>query len=136
VLGVIVTVRRTPDPLPALAVLGTGTLLCALAWIAPAAALRWDLHPMAEAVRTFQEAGRSVAYLGNYHAQFQFPGRLRQPLIELSPENADDWIARHPDDLVVLEGSQKTPRPAEILFQHPYLQGEMWLVRAGSLKKP
>ncbi|MAT66374.1 MAG: hypothetical protein CMN57_12110, partial [Gammaproteobacteria bacterium] len=60
------------------------------------------LRPAARQIAGLQQTGAPVAHVGSYHGQFHFPGRLRQPLIELSRNRVSDWVQAHPQGYVVL----------------------------------
>ncbi|MCR4377146.1 MAG: glycosyltransferase family 39 protein [Rhodospirillales bacterium] len=69
---------------------------------APAFSLAYDLEHPAQQIKTFQDAGRPVAYVGKYHGEFQFLGRLEQPIAVL--DTMDDghvWAAAHPQGVIV-----------------------------------
>ena len=70
--------------------------------VLPAAAPAYDLRPAARQIAGLQQTGAPVAHVGSYHGQFHFPGRLRQPLIELSRNRVSDWVQAHPQGYVVL----------------------------------
>ena len=85
-----------------LALLGAGTM--ALVQVAAMHALQplYDVKPMARAIRAVQDEGRAVANIATYHAQYQFLGRLEQPLIELRGADVAPWLAAHPDAYAVV----------------------------------
>ncbi len=85
-----------------LAALGAATMV--LVQVAAMHALHslYDLKPMARAIRAVQDEGRVVANLSTYHAQYQFLGRLEQPLVELRGAEAASWLAAHPDAYAVV----------------------------------
>lgn len=87
---------------------------------------RYDLRPAAAAVAQAQAEGAPVAYVGRYHAQFSFLGRLRQPLAELRGYQLPDWAAAHPDGYVVV-GCEGEPKPPAGIFQQPYRSGSLRL---------
>jgi len=65
---------------------------------------KFDLRPLALQLKTAQDAGYDVAFMGKYHGTFQFLGRLEQPISELSTargHNLNAWIAEHPHAKVV-----------------------------------
>ena len=110
----------------------TATLLINLALfrlVAPA----YDVHPMSREIALFQAQGRPVAQLGEYHAQYQFAGRLLRPIGELRDgREASEWLKAHPQGLIVLYFSAKQdPRPFRPLFVQPYLGGQAALFDAG-----
>lgn len=56
----------------------------------------YDVRPMAHAIRQAQDGGHIVAHIGKYHDQYQFFGRLKQPLVELQGEASKIWLLSHP----------------------------------------
>jgi 4-amino-4-deoxy-L-arabinose transferase-like glycosyltransferase len=64
---------------------------------------KYDLQPMAQHVAAAQQAGRAVAHVGKYHGEYQFLGRLREPLKVLHGRAAVlAWAGQQPDGSVVL----------------------------------
>jgi 4-amino-4-deoxy-L-arabinose transferase-like glycosyltransferase len=65
---------------------------------------QYRVEAPAAAIAAAQEGGRSVAFYGmTYHGQFHFAGRLRAPLANPpNPRALREWLAEHPDGLVVL----------------------------------
>jgi 4-amino-4-deoxy-L-arabinose transferase-like glycosyltransferase len=84
----------------------------------------YDLRAVAARVAAVQASGAPVAYLGTYHAQFSFLGRLRAPLAVRRGHQLPDWAATHPDGYVVVECDDQTPPPAGI-YQQPYRGGSL-----------
>lgn len=105
--------------LQALAVLGASLFALVQLYIAPGAARSYDMHPMANAIKKLQQQGVPVANLGRYHAQFQFAGRLEQPLAQLGPGDQAAWLEKNPQGAVVIYISRKRELP-ESLFSQPY----------------
>jgi len=94
--------RRGSAPVLNLAVLGTVTLA-----LVQMAAMRsfdtvYDIKPMAQAIKQLQDEGRPVANAARYHAQYQFLGRLKAPLIDLQGTELVDWLVAHPEAYVVI----------------------------------
>jgi 4-amino-4-deoxy-L-arabinose transferase-like glycosyltransferase len=94
--------RRFSRPLVVLGLLGAAfpaLLQLALAWpLYPV----YDVRPMAHAIRRAQDSGHVVAHTGKYHDQYQFPGRLQQPLVVLRGGAINDWLMQHPDARAVV----------------------------------
>lgn len=68
---------------------------------------RYDLRPTAHLLAAAEQAGRPIAYMGNYEGQFHFEGRLAQPIAELFGDEALQKFARqHPEALVVAHTSK------------------------------
>jgi 4-amino-4-deoxy-L-arabinose transferase-like glycosyltransferase len=63
----------------------------------------FDLKPLAETVRAWQSEGRGVAHFGTYHGQFQFLGRLSEPVaaIGLRDDDVETWLAANPTGRIV-----------------------------------
>ena len=66
-------------------------------------AAAYDVRPIAAAIAQAQAQSRDVANLGTYHAQYQFAGRLKRPLTELTQgRTLVDWLRDHPNGVVVM----------------------------------
>ena len=94
---------------------------------------RFDTQPVAEKIAQFRAENKSVAfYTGKYHAQFQFTGRLTQPLMLLnSPEALQIWTQQHSDGFVLVD-SEKLP-PDMLVYSHAYRAGQLGFIRSQSL---
>lgn len=94
--------RRGVAAVTNLALLGVATM--ALTQVAAMHSLGplYDIKPMALAIKGVQDEGRLVANTAAYHAQYQFLGRLKAPLVELRGEDAPAWLAVHPDAYAVV----------------------------------
>jgi len=94
--------RRGVQPVVNLALLGAAAMglvqLTAMRSVEPL----YDVKPMALAIKQVQDEGRLVANLATYHAQYQFLGRLKAPLVELSGAEAAPWLAAHPEAYAVI----------------------------------
>lgn len=77
-----------------------------------------DLGPFARDVARYQRSHPDIAYVGKYHGQFQFLGRLERPIHELSSaEQLPSWIQKHPQGLVILSRKTKEqPGPGLLAF--------------------
>ena len=107
--------------------------LLALAWLLIAVlrplAPAYDVAPMAGEIAKYQAQGRPVANEGKYHAQYQFAGRLRQPLEALHAPRLADWLESHPDGVaVVYLRREEDPMPYQALFSHAYRGGTSLLI--------
>jgi 4-amino-4-deoxy-L-arabinose transferase-like glycosyltransferase len=92
-------------PVRAVALVGTGMVALVLGAYAGAGrvALRaYDVEPMARRLAVLQAQGCPIAHLGKYHGEYQFLGRLQQPLLVFErPQALQQWAAAHPDGAVV-----------------------------------
>src|SRR5512139_3430924 len=93
---------RGVQPVLALGVLGAMTL--ALVQLAASRSIDplYDVKPMAQAIKQVQAQGLPVANAANYHAQYQFLGRLEKPLVELRGAELIRWLAAHPEGYAVI----------------------------------
>lgn len=117
----------------------TVVVLTALALLAAG----WELNPnyelsgAARVIETAQRQGQPVAHVGAYAGQFQFAGRLAQPLEVLEPEGVAAWLAAHPDGLLVTyTGSWQPHAPpgAAPLYEQPYGDTSLRLWQAAALQ--
>jgi 4-amino-4-deoxy-L-arabinose transferase-like glycosyltransferase len=88
------------------AVLGAGLL--------PAFAPYGDSGPAARVLAGLQSQQVPLAHLGKYHAQYNFAGRLREPIAILDPGELGAWVAAHPQGRVLtVERSRYAGNTAE-----------------------
>ncbi|GAB4353024.1 MAG: hypothetical protein Kow0073_09030 [Immundisolibacter sp.] len=87
---------------------------------------RYDLAEAAARVARVQATGAPVGYLGRYHAQFSFLGRLHRPLVELHREQIGTWSRLHPDAYLAVECDGEPTAPAGV-YQQPYRGGSLRL---------
>lgn len=76
----------------------------------------FDLAPAAAVIKQGQDAGRPIAYAGDYAGEYQFLGRLTKPLQEIGGGSEIlAWIAAHPNGWVVTryleEELDSAPKP-------------------------
>lgn len=62
---------------------------------------RYDLKPLARQIKAKMDEGNCVAYIGAYHGEFQFLGRLESPLISLKGVSFIEYLKKHPDCVVI-----------------------------------
>jgi hypothetical protein len=94
---------------------------------------RFDTKPIAQKIAKFQTENVAVAfYNGKYHAQFQFTGRLTQPLTLLeSREILQNWAQENSNGVILLD-SEKLPETF-CFYSHPYRAGELGFIQAKTL---
>jgi hypothetical protein len=62
----------------------------------------FDLKPVAGQIQALQHAGRPVAFFGAYSGDFDFVGRIDEPLPVLEGRQATaEWLADHPNGIIV-----------------------------------
>lgn len=70
----------------------------------------YDVHAVSAHLRAVQVAGQPVAHLGKYQGQFQFIGRLREPLAVFdSPAELRPWLERNPQGRVIVYTRAQDP---------------------------
>lgn len=94
----------------------------------------YDVTRIARMVAQLQENAIPVAYVGRYHAQLNFAGRLRQPLHIVEERELDRWLDEHPDAAVV-ETIRDQPRaaPSRPVFAQPFRRGQMMIWKGSDL---
>lgn len=91
---------------------------------------RYDLHPIAQAIREKQGEGYQVLHVGKYHGQYHFMGRLERPLVVL--RNAGEvgaYAATHGKTaLITYEPDRRPIPPRDYFFQQPFRskQAVLW----------
>lgn len=91
---------------------------------APALKAAYDLSEAGRTVNTFQSTlGKPVAYVGKYHGEFHFLGRLESPLVVFNaPDEARAWAIEHPEGVIVetLRESRLGERLGKPIYLQPY----------------
>ena len=91
-----------------------------------AAAPAHDLAPLGAYLQQLQQDGRALAHFGKYHGQYQFVGRLREPLaVVIGPAQLKDWVARHPGGKVIAYADALPPGVAAAPdYEQPFRGGK------------
>ncbi|APE30292.1 hypothetical protein BOX17_04595 [Halomonas aestuarii] len=106
-----------------------GILPPLLLLISPAIRGYYDLRPMAERLATLEAQSRPLAYVGEYHDQFRFLGRLVTDMTTLDDDRAvTEWAARHPRGHIIEKRREPTPRQVEIAGYHQPYRGRIYLI--------
>lgn len=116
-----------------------GMLLAAAlvhAAITPILRAQFDFTPTAKLLGKAQREGLQVAFLGEYQLQFQFAGRLQEPVAVLDEAGARAWAVLHPEQLLVVnrreEWTHAGPQPVlQQRFRTRWIQ--VW--RAGEWRR-
>lgn len=94
--------RRWAQPIIILGLVGVASPALLQIAVAPMLHAAYDVRPIAHAIRQAQDNGHQVAHVGKYHNQYQFFGRLQQPLVVVQENGLKDWLTQHPTALVVV----------------------------------
>ncbi|MDV7340436.1 glycosyltransferase family 39 protein [Terasakiella sp. A23] len=119
--------------------------------IAPYLANDFDLNEMSRQIKSYQDKGYDVAFVGKYHGTFQYLGRLEKPIAELGSNRTgigvEDWVKDHPKSMVITLWKQDPPAtPAVayvqnfrsnnfIIFDSSKLEGDLKLLQRRGKKK-
>lgn len=133
--------RWARDDLQRMASMLAGVTVAALVaghlFIVPALHDFYDLQPAADEVARAQAAERPVAYVGKYHAQFHYLGRLRQPIDALERNEIAAWFASHPTGILIFAERRAAPDPGTPVFRQPFRSRELQIwERDEALKSP
>jgi len=80
----------------------------------------YDLEPIARYVAVLQQQGRPIAFVGEYHGQLHFLGRLEEPFEILLPGAERLWVERHPRGKVIQDLDYTPPDLRRADFSQPY----------------
>jgi len=106
-------------------VLWTAALYLALI---PLLAVEYDLRPMSHTLHGLQESGRPLAWLGKYHGQFHFLGRLRTRIEPLAgSDRLHGWLDANPDGYLLVNYRTASPDVPDSLQVQPYRGGKLVL---------
>ena len=105
-------------------------LILILAVMRPAAPY-YDISLPARMIATYQRNHVPVAHIGKYHDQFQFAGRLQQPLTILTPDRISAWIEVNPTGRIITTVRKPDHRLTEYAaLRFPYRGRWLLFVRA------
>jgi hypothetical protein len=106
-------------------VLWTATLYLALV---PLLAVEYDLRPMSHTLHGLQQNGRPLAWLGKYHGQFHFLGRLQTRIEPLAgSDRLHGWLVANPDGYLLVNYRTARPDIPDSLQVQPYRGGRLVL---------
>jgi 4-amino-4-deoxy-L-arabinose transferase-like glycosyltransferase len=92
---------RALRQVPAIAVLGALIVVTVHLGMNTRLKEAYDLKPIAQKLAGYERDGYALAHYGNYHAQFQFLGRLAHPIDEIDNNDVATWLAQHPKAKIV-----------------------------------
>jgi len=92
---------------------------------------RFDLKPISKQLKVWEESGIPLAYMGKYHGQFHFAGRLDKPVavVGLKAPDMADWIRNNPDGRIVVV-AKKVPDGFHPVYSQPYRNRMFMVVEA------
>jgi len=106
----------------------------ALGGLVPALVPYNDVRPVAVRIAALQSQGIPVAFFGKYHAQFNFVGRLAQPVDIVDDADLGDWVVRHADGIVIeTEREQHHRGPGGPDLEEPFRGGFITLWKGDNL---
>jgi 4-amino-4-deoxy-L-arabinose transferase-like glycosyltransferase len=81
-----------------------------------------DLQATANRLAELERAGRPAAFVGRYHGQWTFAGRLQRPLTELQPRELAAWLEANPTGraLTVTRNPGEWPRDTQLVDLRRY----------------
>jgi 4-amino-4-deoxy-L-arabinose transferase-like glycosyltransferase len=95
--------------------------------LAPYLAESFDLHDMSRKIKTMQDEGYDIGFVGNYHGTFQFLGRLKKPITELAtnehPISVEDWVGQHPKSKMITVWKQPAVDHKAVDFTQDFRSG-------------
>ncbi|HEX6903258.1 MAG TPA: glycosyltransferase family 39 protein [Thermoanaerobaculia bacterium] len=80
----------------------------------------YDIRPVALYLAEVQRQGLPIAYVGPYHGELHFLGRLERPFEVINAGGERLWLARHPDGKVVQELDTLPYGIGAAELTHPY----------------
>jgi hypothetical protein len=88
--------------------------------LSEAAREAYDLEPIARYLSFAEKQGRPIAYVGHYHGQFHFLGRLERPFQQILPGSESLWIRQNPRGKVIQDLKYMPPDVSRAEFTQPY----------------
>jgi hypothetical protein len=113
--------------------LWTATLYLALV---PLLAPQYDLAPMSRVLSGLQVSGRKLAWLGKYHGQFHFLGRLQGRIEPIDARGQlYDWLDGNTDGYLLVNYKSLQPDIPDDLLIRAYRGGSLVLWPASRLRQ-
>jgi len=109
-LGAVLILWKLPQIKQQLLLISTIAILTGL--IFPLAIIKtawpaYDLRQISQHISTLIKHKQPVAHFGDYHGQYQFFGRLQQPLPVVDENNLCTWLSQHPNGKLIAYFSGK-----------------------------
>ena len=78
----------------------------------------FEMQDMGRFVASRQQQQAPIAWMGGYHGQLGFAGRLQQPLAVLEPDEVSRWLRENPQGCLIVRLIEKRiPKEYEYLTQ-------------------
>lgn len=88
----------------------------------------YDLAAISQTLSALQAEGRAIAWLGKYHGQFHFLGRLQQRIEPLQARaRLQAWLDANPDGYLLVNYKTPQPQVPAALQVQPYRGGSLVL---------
>lgn len=110
IFGGILMIWKLPRVQHQLVLLSTVAILFSLIFpltIIRAAGQAYDLHQISQRINTRLNNGQNVAHFGDYHGQYQFLGRLQQPLPVVEGYGLCSWLTKYPSGKLIVYFSRE-----------------------------
>ncbi len=127
--GVLMLVSTAaPRQYVVLPALSAWLVLVAHLGVVPVTAASFDLAPVGRFLHAAQQEERPIAHVGKYFGQYQFVGRLTEPLEVIQPENVAAWFASHPRGLVISYERQDAVPNGKPVYQRAYRNADVVVI--------
>lgn len=122
--AVIILTRRLiglTTRLATLAVLSMALVLTIHLSLKPVLDKRFDLAPLSEKLGEWQNSGIPLAFVGKYHGQFNFMGRLQDTIttVGLLAPDLQNWLAENPDGRLITV-TRRLPETLKPIYAQPF----------------
>ncbi|HEX7184583.1 MAG TPA: glycosyltransferase family 39 protein [Thermoanaerobaculia bacterium] len=104
----------------ALTLLSLALVAAAHAGFAEVAERAYDLRPVSRYLGVLERQGRPIAWVGHYHGQFHFLGRLQRPFHQIEPGAERLWLLSHPRGKVIQDLRYAPPEISRADYVQPY----------------
>lgn len=97
----------------------------------------YDLRGVARFISSARSRGITVAQLGDYQGQFQFLGRLTEPLATVVPGELSTWAGHNPQAYLVLDPRHPTSAQLDVaVLRQRYRDGWLLIMPAAYFAPP
>ena len=132
-LGALLYLARRLSATRMLAIASAGLMITLFVCVFAALRPRYDLERAAQFVSEAQIAGRTVAYVGYYQAEFGFLGRLNEPVASIEVAQIDQWARDNPNGLLVGRSKRLKVTDASVVYRQAYRSDELLMVDSLSI---